>query len=84
MGDPLVTKRVYGSCPILLSNRLIFVDLVEFDILDFYVILGINWLHACFASMDCRTRVVKFLFPTNRFYNGLGEAKSLEVKLFHV
>ena len=22
-----------------------------------------DWLHACFASIDCRTRVVKFNFP---------------------
>ncbi|KAH0765914.1 hypothetical protein KY285_001785 [Solanum tuberosum] len=24
---------------------------------------GMNWLHACYASIDCRTRVVKFQFP---------------------
>ena len=22
-----------------------------------------DWLHACFASIDCQTRVVKFNFP---------------------
>ena len=22
-----------------------------------------HWLHACFASIDCRTRLVKFNFP---------------------
>ena len=30
---------------------------------DFDVILGMDWLHACFASIDCRTRVLKFKFP---------------------
>ena len=30
---------------------------------DFDVILGMDWLHACFASIDCRTKVVKFNFP---------------------
>ncbi|KAH0775084.1 hypothetical protein KY290_012221 [Solanum tuberosum] len=30
---------------------------------DFDVILGMDWLHACFASIDCRTRIVKFQFP---------------------
>ena len=29
---------------------------------DFYVILGMKWLHDCFASIDCRTRIVKFYF----------------------
>ncbi|KAH0680772.1 hypothetical protein KY284_021857 [Solanum tuberosum] len=31
--------------------------------LDFDVILRMDWLHACFASIDCRTRAVKFQFP---------------------
>ena len=30
--------------------------------LNFDVILGMNQLHACFASIDCRRRVVKFQF----------------------
>ncbi|KAH0644044.1 hypothetical protein KY289_035018 [Solanum tuberosum] len=37
-------------------------DLVELDMVDFDVILGMDWLHACYASLDCRTRVVKFQF----------------------
>ena len=39
------------------------VDLVELNMVDFDVILGMDWLHACYASLDCRTRVVKFQFP---------------------
>ena len=31
--------------------------------LDFDIILGMDLLHAYFASIDCRTRVVKFNFP---------------------
>ncbi|KAH0784270.1 hypothetical protein KY290_003868 [Solanum tuberosum] len=38
-------------------------DLVELDMVGFDVILGMDWLHACYASVDCRTRVVKFQFP---------------------
>ena len=38
-------------------------DLLELDMVDFDVILGMDCLHACFASIDCRTRVVKFYFP---------------------
>lgn len=38
-------------------------DLVELYMLDFDVILGMDWLHACYASIDCRTQVVKFQFP---------------------
>ena len=47
----------------MLPNRISFVELVELDMLDFDVILDMNWLHTCFASIDCRTRVMKFNFP---------------------
>ena len=30
---------------------------------DFDVILGMDWLHSCYASVDCRTRIVHFEFP---------------------
>ncbi|KAH0669048.1 hypothetical protein KY289_023541 [Solanum tuberosum] len=33
------------------------------DMVDFDVILSMDWLRACYASVDCRTRVVKFQFP---------------------
>ena len=47
----------------MLPNRVTYLKLVEHDMLDFDIILGMNWLHACFASIYCRTRVVKFHFP---------------------
>ena len=30
---------------------------------DFDVISAMDWLHDCFASIDCYTRIVKFNFP---------------------
>ena len=63
MGESVVAKRVYRNCPIMLPNRVSYVDLVELDILDFDVILGMDWLPACFASIDCETRSVRFNFP---------------------
>ena len=63
VGDSIVARRVFRSYPIYFPNRVTWVDLVEFDMVDFYFILGMDWLHACYASIDCRTRVVKFNFP---------------------
>ena len=53
VGELVVQKRVYKNCHTLLPNRVFFVDLVELDMLDFDIILGMDWLHACFASIDC-------------------------------
>ena len=36
----IVTKRVYRNYPIMLSNRVSYVELVEIDMLDFDIILG--------------------------------------------
>ena len=63
MGECVVVNRLYRKCPIILPNKITIVDLVELDMFDFDIILGIYWLHNCFASIDCRTRVVKFRFP---------------------
>lgn len=30
------------------------VDLIELDMIDFDVILGMDWLHLCYTSLDCR------------------------------
>ena len=59
------TKRVYRDCRITLPNRVSYVELVELDMLYFDIILGTDWLHSCFASIDSRTKVVKFNFPND-------------------
>ena len=63
MGDSMVEKRVYRECPKMLPNKVILVDLVELDMFDFNIILGINWLRYHFASIDCRTSVLNFQLP---------------------
>ena len=63
MSDSVIAKRVYRKCPIMLPNKVTLVDLVEHDMFNFDIILGMDWLHEFFAFVDCRTRVMKFQFP---------------------
>ena len=63
VGESVVAKRVFRNFPISLPNRVSYVDLVEIDMLDFDIILGMDLLLACFSSIDYRTRVVRFNFP---------------------
>ena len=58
----MVAKRVYTNCPIMFPNSVTHVELVELDTAYFKVVLVIDWLHHCFVSIDCRTRVIKFNF----------------------
>ena len=63
VGYFVLFKRFYRGCPISLPNRVTLVELVELDILDFDVILRMDRLHSCFASIDFRTLVIMFQFP---------------------
>ncbi|XP_070057405.1 uncharacterized protein [Nicotiana tomentosiformis] len=38
-------------------------DIIELVMVDFDVIMGMDWLYSCFAKLDCRTRTVRFEFP---------------------
>ena len=56
-------RKVYKQCPVFVMHKMIPCDLVELDMVDFDIILGMDWLHASYASIDCRTHGVKFHFP---------------------
>ena len=62
-GENISTERVYIDCPIVLYGNTMCADLVELPMHDFDVILGMDWLHSCYACMDCRSRVIRFRFP---------------------
>ncbi|KAH0669578.1 hypothetical protein KY285_023739 [Solanum tuberosum] len=63
IGASTVARKVYRNCPVCILNKSLPCDLVELNMVDFDVILGMDWLHAYYASIDCRTRKVKFRFP---------------------
>ena len=46
----------------MLPNRVYYIYLVELDMLDFDIILGMDWLYSFFPSIACRKRVMKFNF----------------------
>uniref|UniRef100_M1DNN4 Gag-pol polyprotein n=1 Tax=Solanum tuberosum TaxID=4113 RepID=M1DNN4_SOLTU len=73
IGDFVVAKRVYRRCLVSLSHRVTLVDLVELDMIYFDVILTMDWLHSFYASIECRTRVVKFQFPNEPILEWKGE-----------
>ncbi|KAH0655152.1 hypothetical protein KY285_030034 [Solanum tuberosum] len=63
VGDPVIARRVYRNYPVIVSQKVTSADLVELEMVDFDIILGMDWLHSCYASVDCRTRIVRFQFP---------------------
>ena len=62
VGKSIIAQWVYRNYSIIISQKVTSADLVELEITDFDVILGIDWLHSCYATVDCRNRVVQFQF----------------------
>ena len=62
LGENVRIDRVYNGCPILVCGKIMCANLVELPMHDFDIILCMDWLHKCFAFMDCRRRVVRFCF----------------------
>ena len=63
IGKYILEKIVYRECHISVSHKSTKANLILLGMVYFDVNLSMDWLHACYAPVDCRTRVVKFPFP---------------------
>lgn len=59
----LFSQKEHCYCLISINHQNAMANLVELNIVDFDGILGMYWFHACYASIDCRTQVLKFNVP---------------------
>ena len=62
LGENVRTDRVYKDRPIVISGKTMCTAFVKLPMHDFDVIIGMDWLHNCYACLDCRSRVVRFCF----------------------
>ena len=63
VGDNVLAKSVYCSCDISIEGKVLPADLVVLNMVDFDVILGMDWLSLHYATVDCHNKVVKFEPP---------------------
>ncbi|XP_070036688.1 uncharacterized protein [Nicotiana tomentosiformis] len=62
IGELIIARRVYRGITVTVSSRQISADLVELEMLDFDAIMGMEWLAACYATIDCRVKTTRFHF----------------------
>ncbi|XP_070032435.1 uncharacterized protein [Nicotiana tomentosiformis] len=60
VSESILAVRVYRDCFATLHGRDTMDNLIELRMVDFDVIMGMDWLYSCFAKLDCRTRIVRF------------------------
>ncbi|XP_056688567.1 uncharacterized protein [Spinacia oleracea] len=58
IGEIVKCRTLYRNCPIMLGEVEFLADLIAFDLSDFDVILGMNWLTNYEASINCLRRRV--------------------------
>ncbi|XP_070046221.1 uncharacterized protein [Nicotiana tomentosiformis] len=63
VGESILAARVYRDSVVMLCGRDTVADLIELRMVDFDVIMGMDWLYSCFSKLDCRTRTVRLEFP---------------------
>ncbi|XP_070039528.1 uncharacterized protein [Nicotiana tomentosiformis] len=63
VGESIVAARVYWGCVVTVRGWDTVADLFELGMVDFDVIMGMDWLYSYVAKLDCRTRTVRFEFP---------------------
>ncbi|XP_070046710.1 uncharacterized protein [Nicotiana tomentosiformis] len=62
VGESIVAVRVYRDCVVTVHGRDTLAYLIELGMVDFDIIMGMDWLYSCFVKLDCRTRTVRFEF----------------------
>ncbi|XP_070036472.1 uncharacterized protein [Nicotiana tomentosiformis] len=63
IGKSIVVTCIYRGCVIMVHGRDTVSDLIELGMVDFDVIMEMDWHYSYFAKLDCQTRTVRFEFP---------------------
>ncbi|KAL0556454.1 hypothetical protein IC582_004968 [Cucumis melo] len=72
-GKCMLSKEKVKECQIEITGHVIEVTLLVLDMLDFDVILGMDWLAANHASIDCSRKEVAFNPPSMANFKFKGE-----------
>ncbi|XP_070047254.1 uncharacterized protein [Nicotiana tomentosiformis] len=72
-GESILAARVYRGCVVTVRGRDIVANLIELGMVDFDVIMRMDWLYSFFAKINCRTRTVKFEFPNETIIEWKGD-----------
>ncbi|KAL0553796.1 hypothetical protein IC582_007700 [Cucumis melo] len=72
-GECMLSKEKVKTCQIEIAGHVIEVTLLVLDMLDFDVILGMDWLAANHASIDCSRKEVTFNPPSRASFKFKGE-----------
>ncbi|XP_070010152.1 uncharacterized protein [Nicotiana sylvestris] len=62
VGESITVAGVYKGCVVTIQGRDTLSDLIELGMVEFDLIMGMDWLYSCVAKLDCRTRTIRLEF----------------------
>ncbi|XP_070057746.1 uncharacterized protein [Nicotiana tomentosiformis] len=83
VGDAIIVDRVYRSCVVTIRCLETRIDLLLLDMVDFDIILGMDWLSLYHAILDCHAKTVTLALqgmPRLEWRGTLGHSTSREGK----
>ena len=60
LGETIVVRYMYPDCVVEVEGKIFPTDLIELQVLEFDVILGMDWLSENYASIDCHDKCIRF------------------------
>ncbi|XP_070011008.1 uncharacterized protein [Nicotiana sylvestris] len=63
VGESLLAEYVYCACQIRVEGRDTLDDLIVLDMIDFDMLMGMDWLYSCYAIVSCHAKIVRFEIP---------------------
>ncbi|XP_057953367.1 uncharacterized protein LOC131147781 [Malania oleifera] len=72
IGSVVACSKVIRDCPMGIQERMMFANLIVFDMHGFDIILGMDWVAANYASIDCHRKEVVFIPPGEQEFMFVG------------
>ncbi|XP_041017941.1 uncharacterized protein LOC121260164 [Juglans microcarpa x Juglans regia] len=66
-GETVWCSKVTLGFPLVINGMTLKADLIRFKLLEFDIILGMDWLYQHFAKINCRSRIVSFQLPRGKY-----------------
>ncbi|XP_075473295.1 uncharacterized protein LOC142541938 [Primulina tabacum] len=80
-GDEICPTSILKACPVQIGSRLLYADFIVIPMVAFDVILGIDWLYAYRAVIECVEKTVRFLTNDHEGDEFVGLGSSLSIPL---
>ncbi|XP_060201828.1 uncharacterized protein LOC132630255 [Lycium barbarum] len=78
VGEPVIARKIYHGCSVVVYGRQTMADPIELQMVDFDVIMGMDWLASVYANVGCWTKTVTFHFLREPVLEWKGKANVVE------